>query len=111
MPNRKAMVMSRIEKEQGCTLSSRAEIRTSGNNHAPLLLKSQIIEDVTELFLSITSATMTINSVARIMSIRFIPLWCYIRLNLNLCSFAIFLGEVNESVYYSNTRWPVSVRV
>ena len=35
MPKRKAMVISKIENEHGCTLSKSDDIRTSGKSHAP----------------------------------------------------------------------------
>src|SRR3989344_1134047 len=41
MPKRKAMVIRRIENEQGCTLSSNAEMRTIGKRRVPSPLKFQ----------------------------------------------------------------------
>src|SRR3989344_9383934 len=82
IPNRKAMVIRRIENEHGCTLSRRADMTTSGRSHVPPLLISQIIDEVTELFFKITNPTIATRTILIVIIIFFIQLWSYVNLNL-----------------------------
>ncbi len=74
IPNRNAMVMRRMENEQGCTLSRSAEIRTSGRSQAPLLLKFQINEAVPELCLKRTIPTIATAMIINIVVILLITI-------------------------------------
>ena len=56
------MVMSKIEKEQGCTLSKIAETTTSGKSQEPSLLISQRKDEVAGIFLRITIITIKVIS-------------------------------------------------
>jgi hypothetical protein len=52
------MVMRRIEKEHGCTLSKIADTNRSGRSQVPSLLIFQIIDEVAGLFLRTTTPTI-----------------------------------------------------
>ncbi|OHA28472.1 MAG: hypothetical protein A3C08_01750 [Candidatus Taylorbacteria bacterium RIFCSPHIGHO2_02_FULL_47_18] len=65
--------MSRIENEQGCTLSKSEDIKTSGRSHVPSWLMFHIMDEVAGLFFRITRTTMAARITLMVIIIFFIP--------------------------------------
>src|SRR3989344_3057170 len=83
-PKRKAIVMSKIEKEQGWTLSKSEAITTNGKSQVPPPLKFQINWAVSELFLRNSIPMKARIIIVRIIISRFIILWRYYRFDVKL---------------------------
>ena len=105
------MVIRRIENEQGCTLSRRAEIKTSGRSQVPSLLILQIIDEVTELFLRMTMPTIAIRTILIIIIIFFIVLWSYIHLKLKFNYITVLVFKKNSAFNKADSSRTVGIGI
>src|SRR3989338_9845377 len=96
-PKRNAIVISRIENEQGCTLSRSDETRTSGRSHAPPALALQISDDVAGLHFK--TSTTAMNSAMALPTIRIRRmLRRHVRPYLEFKRAAVFFSKRDQSV-------------
>src|SRR3989338_6328945 len=103
--------MRRIENEQGCTLSSSAETNTSGRSQVPSLLRLQIMDEVTELFLRITSPTKTAKTMLIVIVIFFMALWGYVYFELKFNYITVLVFKENRTLYQTDSGRAMSVWV
>src|SRR3989338_216766 len=97
-PNKNAIVMRRIENEQGCTLSRSDDMSTRGRSHAPPPLALQMSVDVAGLNLRIMIPRMNAPTTPAMMRSRFM-LGGYERLYLEFKRAAHGVGQSYEPVY------------
>src|SRR3989344_6259773 len=109
-PNRKAIVMRRIENEHGCTLSRSDEASTKGSSHAPPLLALQMRAEVAGVNLRISIPRMKVATTPTIIRMRFI-LRSHIRLYLVHKRAPRSVVERYKPVYPPDTGRPVRIRV
>src|SRR3989344_8993166 len=69
IPKRNAIVIRRIEKEHGCTLSRRDATRTKGSSHAPPLLAFHVMADIAGKYFRMTIPIRAAPTIARIVII------------------------------------------
>src|SRR3989338_5303072 len=111
IPKRNAIVMRRMENEQGCTLSSRAETPTKGKSHFPPSDTLQMMLDVPGAYLRMTIPASASSTMPPQMSNLRIRLWRHIRLYLKLKLTAFVVDEIDEAVDRPAACGPVRIRV
>src|SRR3989338_993011 len=108
-PKRNAIVISRIENEQGCTLSRSDETRTSGRSHAPPALALQISDEVAGLHFRMSTPRMKAAIAPPIMRILRI-LGRHVRPYLEFKRAAVFFSKRDQSVDPADASRPMRVR-
>src|SRR3989344_1438997 len=111
MPKRNAMVIRRIENEQGCTLSRSAEKPTSGKSHTPSSLILQRKVENPELYFSATMKMMAQSATAPLIIIFLIVLGLYDSFYFKREFLTVAICKCHKSIYGTKASRSMSVRI